>query len=50
MREELPTTTRSCPAYGGASAPSFLKFDNALGLQSKATDLESQVGLLWELH
>jgi hypothetical protein len=28
----------------------FLKFDNALGLQSKATDLESQVGLLFELH
>jgi hypothetical protein len=28
----------------------FLKFDNAIGLQSKATDLESQLGLLFELH
>jgi len=27
----------------------FLKFDNAVGLMSKATDWETQIGLLWQL-
>lgn len=28
----------------------FLKFDNAVGLMSKATDWETQIGLLWQLR
>jgi hypothetical protein len=28
----------------------YFKFDNVVGLMSKATDWESQVGLLFELH